>query len=89
MQYSPFLLNSVRSNTLNPSGLGHKKSSPSLKKLASSWKEKSGSFILAHFCGSFNKLNTYFLQSLNSSLFFRKLIFDTVPLPQSVCSSPI
>ena len=29
-----------------------------------------GVFILAKFCGSFNKFNTYFLRSLDSNLFF-------------------
>ena len=29
-----------------------------------------GVFILAKCCGSFNKFSTYFLQSLDSSLFF-------------------
>ena len=36
-----------------------------------------GIFILAKCCGSFNKFNTYFLRSLDSSLFFRKWIFYT------------
>ena len=34
-----------------------------------------GVFISAKFCGSFNKFNTYFLRSLDSTLFFRKWIF--------------
>ena len=39
--------------------------------------KKFQSFILDKCCGSFNKFNTFniFLQSLDSSLFFRKLIF--------------
>ena len=37
-----------------------------------------GVFILAKCCGSFNKFSTYFLQSLDSSLFFfRKWIYFT------------
>ena len=34
-----------------------------------------GVFILAKYCGSFKKFDTYFLQSLDSSLFFRGWIF--------------
>ena len=34
-----------------------------------------GVFILAKYCGSFKKFDTYFLQSLESSLFFRGWIF--------------
>ena len=34
-----------------------------------------GVFISAKCCGSLNKFNTYFLRSLDSSLFFRKRIF--------------
>ena len=34
-----------------------------------------GVFILVKCCGSFNKFNTYFLRSLDSSLFFRLRIF--------------
>ena len=35
-----------------------------------------GPFISAKFCGSFNKFNTYFLRSLDSTLFFRKMDFS-------------
>ena len=35
-----------------------------------------GVFISAKFCGSFNKFNTYFLRSLDSALFFRKMDFS-------------
>ena len=37
-------------------------------------------FISAKRCGSFNKFNTYFLRSLDRSLFFRKRILLQVAL---------
>ena len=37
-----------------------------------------GVFILAKRGGLFNKFNTYFLRSLDSSLFFRNWIFYTI-----------
>ena len=37
-----------------------------------------GVFILAKRGGLFNKFNTYFLQSLDSNLFFRNWIFYTI-----------
>ena len=39
-----------------------------------------GVFILAKFCGSFNKFNTYFLRSLDSNLFFVNGFFYKMPI---------
>ena len=39
-----------------------------------------GFFILAKYCDSFNKFNKYFLQSLDSNLFFREWIFYRMPI---------
>ena len=49
--------------------------------LASLW--SFGVFILAKCCGSLNKFNTYFLRSLDFSLFFRKWTFYTFNSPWS------